>query len=68
METNESTDLNDDIKEHHDQNNTAFLQLATLCQSYCDFLNTKNLTPNPSEESICIGTLVFLLYIYIYIF
>jgi len=50
MKIGESNNFNDDIKENHDQINSSFLQLATVCQSYRDFLNEKNLTQNSSNE------------------
>lgn len=50
MEIDVLNDLNDNIKEDHDPDNTDFLQLTSLCQSYRSFLNAKMLTPNSSEE------------------
>lgn len=61
MEIYESNDLNDDTKEDHDRNNLAFLQLASLCKSYRDYLNMKNVTSNPSDESTISGTTVLLI-------
>lgn len=51
MDIDKSANLNNDTKEDHDRNNLAFLQLITLCKSYRDYLNTKNETSNPCDES-----------------
>lgn len=50
MKIGESNNFNNDIKENHDQINSSFLKLATICQSYRDFLNEKKLTPNSSDK------------------
>jgi len=64
MEMDESNYLNDDTKEDHDRNNLAFLQLATLCKSYRDYLNMKNVTSTPSDESTTSGLIAVLLIIF----
>lgn len=62
MKIDESNDLNDnDTKEGDGRNNLAFLQLATLCKSYHNYLNTKNLISNPNDESTISGIAEFLL-------
>lgn len=49
IEFDEPKHLNKDTKDDHDQNNSSFLQLAILCQSYHDQKNTKTQTSNPSN-------------------
>jgi len=61
MESEDLTNVNNDMKIDHSQENMAYLQLSYLCQSYRD-INQTNTTSNPTNTLTIIGNLSVLLF------